>query len=105
MQTLVRNNDIRTDLETFMHGCILHLFGDEVVAKTHKFFLFSTKKIGAVISSKSLKEKFRGDKKNSSVNVHQSESKHRVRMYTNTACRAVARTHLSLIVIDQEVIA
>ena len=103
MQTLVRNNDIRTTFETFMHGCILHLFGDEILAKTRENFFFSTKKTGAVIYSKSLKEMFRGEKKNLSANVHQSESKHRVRMYTNTACRAVARTHLIPFRADWEV--
>ena len=103
MQTFVRNNDIGTTYETFMHGCILHLLEDEVLVKTREFFLFSTNKTGAELHSKSVKEMFRGEKINLFVNVHQSESKHRVRMYTNTACRAVARTHLMPFRADWEV--
>lgn len=103
MQTFVRNNEIRTTFETFMHGCILHLLGDEVHAKTCEFFPFSTKKTGAGLPSKPVKEMFRGEKRNLLVNVHQSESKHRVRVYTNTACRAVARTHLIPFRVDCEV--
>ena len=103
MQTFVRTNEIRTTFETFMHGCILHLLEDEVLAKTREFFLFSTKKTGAGLPSKPVKEMFRGEKRNLFVNVHQSESKHRVRVYTNTACRAVARTHLIPFRVDREV--
>ena len=110
MQKIVRKNDLRTSYGTMLHCCLLpYAYGKRKVNGSELFF-FSTNKNGEAELS-ALKRKPRCDIKTVGLK-HQTEnaigimfgaeSKHRVRTYTNTACRAEARTHFTTMCINPQ---